>query len=219
MAKQPIPLHVSDTSDLVKSIVKQHRNSGKELGQTALLNYIAKAQGFQNWQSYKVGQDFSEAKIGDDKNELKQLEFTRQRLQIIEMGISSNAFDDAYLYAWSESLYPAMSDTDGSVPKQPHEHFKEEFLISYEQVMKVLNFIDDNWLDKKLFTFYELESHFGGKWGDELGRVPLMKICRYSFLCGHFDSELWDHLVKPTQHPSEARSIVRKFNRQEDIYL
>lgn len=49
--------------------------------------------------------------------------FTQQRMQIMYIGKYHDEFSDAYLYAWASSVYPIMSDTDGSVPRRPHESY------------------------------------------------------------------------------------------------
>lgn len=51
--KQPISFFVNDVSALAQSLVKQITNSNEELGQSRMLNYLAKAAGYANWHQYK----------------------------------------------------------------------------------------------------------------------------------------------------------------------
>lgn len=150
---------------------------------------------------------------------LMQALFNQQRIQIMSLGVDQEKFSDDYLFAWEAGVYPFFSDTDGSVTPMPHECYPEFFKVKKEVVDKVTKYLDDKWLDKKVPTFYELEEEFGGKWGEEDGRMALIGICRYAFLRGSFNSEFWDTLLTPMEHPSEASSIRRKLDRERDIYF
>ncbi|WMS89302.1 hypothetical protein [Pleionea litopenaei] len=140
--------------------------------------------------------------------------FNQQRLQVLHLGIHHNEFSDAYIYAWDEGVYPFFQDTDGSVTPMPHEIFGAHFLRTKEQVDRVTKLLDDRWIAKNVPTFDELENEFS----NELDRMDLVKICRYSFLYGGFDDDFWNTLLTPMQCPSEAISINREFDRKK-IYF
>lgn len=147
--------------------------------------------------------------------------FTQQRLQVLSLGVHHNEFSDAYLFAWYEGVYPFFEDTDGSVQRRPHEHYAEHFSISEQKVDELTKYLDDCFLNDDVPTFYELEDHFnvrhgGTKWD----RSDLINICRYCYLQGHsWNEAFWTKLLTPMQHPSEASSIVRKLDREADIYF
>lgn len=145
--------------------------------------------------------------------------FNQQRLQIMSLGVHHHEYTDDYLYAWDRGVYPSINDTDGSVNPMPHECYPEFFKVKKETVDKVLKYLDDKWLEKDVPTFYELEEHFGGKWGKEDGRLALTSICRYAYLSESFDDEFWKKLLTPMQHPSEASLICRRLDRESDIYF
>ena len=128
-------------------------------------------------------------------------------------------FDDGYLYAWEAGVYPWFSDTDGSVTPMPHEAYPEFFKAKLETVQNVINYLDEKWGTEESPTFYQLEDHFGGRWHEECGRSTLIKICRYAFLSRRFDKSLFDKLLPPMQHPSEASSLCSPLVRERDIYF
>lgn len=151
--------------------------------------------------------------MGD--NLLNEVLYSQTRLQVLTSGvIAPQLMNDAYIYAWDVGLYPYFDDTDYSIPSLPHELFKEQFLVKQDKVEKVINYLDDKWLINNSPTFYELEDAFGGK----SYRCQLLHICRYAYLNGSFDDTLWDALLTPMQHPTEAKSITRNYCR-DDISL
>ena len=151
---------------------------------------------------------------------LMQAMFNQQRLQIMSLGVHQSEFTDAYLYAWYENVYPFFEDTDGSVPQMPHEIYEEFFLINKAKVDALTKLLDDLWLKKNVPTFYELEDILDVRGDSEWERIDLLKICRYMFLqIGTFDNAFWKKLLTPMQHPSEAASITRKFDRKSDVYF
>lgn len=141
--------------------------------------------------------------------------FTQMRVQILHMKASTpNLIDNAYAYAWENSIYPTFHDYDESVPDMAHENFGEQFLVSKAFVDEVIRALDEDHGKGRSPTFYELETKFGGK-GD---RMSLIKICRYSYLFGAFSNDLWESLLKPTEHPAEAGNF-RKEYKISDISL
>lgn len=145
--------------------------------------------------------------------------FTHQRLQVLTLGVHHKEYDTGYLYAWAKSVYPIQQDTDGSVPMMPHEHYPEQFKVSKEKVDELTDYLDKCWIDHKVPTFNELESQYKiRETGSEWDRMDLIHICRYMFLSSTFDEEFWNKLLTPQQHPSEAMSIRRDYDR-ENIYF
>jgi len=217
MTKEVIPLSIPDVSGLAQSILKQHRKSGGELSQTRLLNYIAKSQGFQNWQSLKMNRPGNE--VEKQNGNIVNIQFSQQRVDILTKGLSTDFFSDAYLYAWLHSVYPIYDDSDSDIPTRPHEFFENSFHVSGQKVINVVELLDEKWMNNIPYTFYELEDAFGGKYDQEYGRMTLIFICKYSYLLGHFDEGFWNHLVKPGPSPTEAKAIIRDFNKTREIHL
>jgi len=158
-------------------------------------------------------------KLRMSEEKLMQAMFNQQRLQIMSLGVHHDEYSDAYLYAWSEGIYPFFEDTDGSVFQMPHEVYEEFFQLSRAKVDIISKYLDDMWLEKKIPTFYELENKFNTRARDEWSRIDLIHICRYLFLHDSFDGHFWRTLLTPMEHPSEAASIIRKFNRVDDVYF
>jgi hypothetical protein len=75
---------------------------------------------------------------------------------------------------------------------------------------------------KSPITFYELEKHYGvsgtSRGGETWERMQLVHACRYMYLIGSFDEELWSTLCENMKCPSEAHSINRDF-KTSDIYF
>lgn len=141
--------------------------------------------------------------------------FNQQRIQIMHLAVHHNEYSDAYLYAWEKGVYPIMEDTDGSVLQMPHEVYQSFFSVSKDKVEKLLNLLCDKWDSKVVPTFYELEDLLSG----DFDRSELIKVCKYLKLQDCFDEAFWSKLITPMQHPSEASSIAREFNRETDIYF
>lgn len=82
--------------------------------------------------------------------------------------------------------------------------------------------LDDKWISKSPFTFYDLEKHYGvsgsSRGGAVWERMQLVHACRYMYLMGAFDEELWSALCENMKCPSEAHSIRREFTAA-DIYF
>ncbi|MFT6350532.1 MAG: antitoxin MazE [Psychromonas sp.] len=147
--------------------------------------------------------------------------FNQQRLQLMHLGVHHNELTDAYLYAWYNGVYPAMEDTDGSVIAKPHEAYSDFFTIKKSKVLELLNMFDDDWKNKSVPTFYELEDRLKVNYEhSQWDRSQLLKVCRYFYLqnvC--WGDEFWNTLITPMQHPTEAGSITRALSRDSDIYF
>lgn len=158
--------------------------------------------------------------VSMSEQRLMQAMFNQQRLQIMDLGFHQDKFSDAYLYAWQESVYPFFEDTDGSVPQMPHEVYEDFFIKTKEKVDSLSKLLDDLWLKKEVPTFYELESLLNVRGSSEWERMDLIKICRYMYLqIGSFDNDFWEAILTPMQHPSEASSITRPFERDQNVYF
>ncbi|BCZ43662.1 TPA: hypothetical protein K8N54_004046 [Serratia marcescens] len=147
--------------------------------------------------------------------------FIQQRIQIMHIGKHHDEFDDAYLYAWESGVYPLMSDTDGSVPRKPHEPYAEFFTSSKAKVEFLLKRLDDAWRKKEGLTFYGLEDELGVRSYSSKGwdRSDLIHICRYLYLDGCYDKEFWDTLVENGKCPAEALSLNSEYDREIEIYF
>lgn len=142
--------------------------------------------------------------------------FQQLRLQIMHLGIHHNKFTDAYLYAWSEGVYPYFEDTDGSVLKMPHETFPDSFLITKECIEELFIFLRKKWDDKSVPTFYELEDTYLSIFD----RDVLVNVCRYIYLQRNtFDEDFWVRLIAPMEHPSEAQYVVSVFDREDTCFM
>lgn len=146
--------------------------------------------------------------------------FVQQRIQIMHIAKHHDEFTDAYLYAWEAGVYPFLSDTDGSVPKMPHEPYEDFFIVSEEKGEYLLKRLDDAWLAKEKLTFYGLEDELNVRSGSsDWNRSELLHLCRYFYLDRRFDAQFWDTLTTNGECPSEAHSIKNQFDRDQDIYF
>ena len=133
--------------------------------------------------------------------DINKILFNLQRFQILQTKLNPNTSDlisDSYAYAWYQKLYPFRDDSD------LHEDLQEYFDIKKEFADNVVQYADREWLDRTYYTFYEYEYKFGGK----ANRHSLIAIFRYMFLNNTFDTEFWDTLIKPHEHPIEASLIT-----------
>lgn len=145
--------------------------------------------------------------------------FNQQRIQIMHIGKHHDEFTDAYLFAWESGVYPAMSDTDGSIPQKAHEPFADFFITSKEKTLSLAKRLDEAWLNQEELTFYALEDELQVRTQPDWERGDLLNICRYLYLDKRFDHEFWKRLVKNGECPSEAHSLLSVFERTDDIYF
>lgn len=150
---------------------------------------------------------------------IMQVLFNQQRLQILHIGKHHNEFSDDYLYAWEAGVYPAMSDGDGSLPQKPHESFADLFITPKHKTDYLMKRLDDAWRSGEKITFYGLEDELLVRMGTDWSRSDLLRICRYLYLCQIFDSDFWETLVKNGDCPAEAHSVTRVFERTKNIYF
>jgi hypothetical protein len=143
--------------------------------------------------------------------------YNLQRFQILQTKINpatSNYIPDSYAYAWYDEVYPIMDTSD------IHKDLKEHFKISYEQIDTISKYADQEWLEGRLYNFYEYERYFNVRYENQLNitRSTLLVVFKYIHINGGFDANFWSKLLEPMQHPTEAQSIIRKFD-SDDIYL
>ncbi|WP_163098663.1 hypothetical protein GL267_008725 [Acidithiobacillus ferrianus] len=125
--------------------------------------------------------------------------------------------NNATVFAWAKRIFPLYHNEDSF-----HVPFASLFRVSEEM-------IDDlsETLDKNKMTFYQLEDYFdvrgiaGHSDAKTSGwdRPKLIYSCRYLKLCGLYDDELWNTLMKPMEHPSESTSVMKPFDRENDLCL
>lgn len=153
------------------------------------------------------------AAIGMNNETGKQL-YELTRFQVLTMSLTPGPGDrlsDGYVFAWDRGVYPWNDEgTDLHVPFEPY------FRVSKEMGHELSQYLDEKWLSKEVPTFYELETYYGVRLGRTLWtRGALLVSCRYMFLNELFDKPFWKKLLTPTQHPTEASVITRKFDREE----
>ena len=155
------------------------------------------------------------------ENDIMGALFIQQRIQVMHLGKHHDEFSDAYLHAWESGVYPLLSDTDGSVPRRPHELYAKYFTISKEKVKFLSKRLDDAWLKKETLTFYGLEDERGVRSFSSQGwdRCDLVDTCRYLYLSRCFSDEFWSVLTENGKCPSEALGLTDKFDREQDIYF
>lgn len=144
-------------------------------------------------------------------------EFEIIRFQILQAGLTAGTsarLNDAYLYAWDSGVYPMFHDD--RLAKEFDTHFR----VNREKIEALITFLDKEWLNGKLYNFYELEDYFNVRYGSsDWERYTLIYALKYAYLYGAFDEKFWEKMVEPMKHPSEAGSITSKFIREEDIYF
>ncbi len=157
------------------------------------------------------------AVTGLESNTGRQL-FEIARFNVLAASLAEGAggrLPDAYVYAWEDRVYPRHDQ--GSTL---HEPFGNYFNVTEKLGDELATFLDDRWTKKKVPTFYELEDHFEVRLRrNEWDRGKLISACRYMFLHDLFDAAFWKMLLKPTQHPSAAASIMRKFERKNAVWF
>lgn len=143
--------------------------------------------------------------------------FQLVRFNVLSAGLTegtSQKISDAYLYAWDESVYPIFHDDKLASTVATH------FRVGKELMQSLIKFLDSEWLNKKVYSFYDLEDRFGSRYDNtEWDRGSLIIALRYAYLSQKFDTSFWQKLIGPTKHPLEASSITREFIRTQDIYF
>lgn len=125
-----------------------------------------------------------------------------------------DSIDEAYVYAWQVGVYPFFNDNTAL-----HVPFADQFSVSSDMVDELSGFLEDRADAEDVPTFYELEDHYQVRRSrSPWGRMELIHACRYMFLKQMWDEAFWKALLKGSDHPSEAKAIVREFKR-DAIYI
>jgi len=141
-------------------------------------------------------------------------QLTRFNLLWAAMNDPQKVISDAYAYAWKAGVYP-MFDDGASL----HIHFADQFKVSEDMMDELSKHLDDCWQEKAVPSFYELENHYKVRSGRTVwDRSLLLRACRYMFLRESFDKCFWEALLRGTDHPTEAKSIIRNFDRARHIH-
>jgi len=144
--------------------------------------------------------------------EIGKVLFNMQKLEIIKTKLNPQTKDflsDAYVYAWSVGVYPLFDDYDYSVD------LEEFFPITKSKVSDVISYLNSEWLEKKYYTFYQIEDHFDVLGSGKYSREDLIYILRYTYLHNKFDKTFWDTLVCRGNNPCEAETIVNSFDQSD----
>lgn len=106
----------------------------------------------------------------------------------------------ARAFAYSERMCPVFHSHHS-----PHEGVLDPFDGAYEIprafVTEVLDYCDNQWLEKNVPTFYDLEEKY-----DRGKRMALYSILRYAFLSDKFDEDFYTTIL--SRCPTEAKSIA-----------
>src|ERR1035437_11089484 len=133
--------------------------------------------------------------------------FNLQRFQILHTKLipqTAYLIPDSYAYAWYIKMFPLLDQCE------LHEDLEDYFSIPRDHVEIISKFADDEWLGKRLYTFYEYEKHFNCRRNpdDGIKRWTLISVFRYLYLRGGFDEMFWSKLLEPEQYPTEAIVIT-----------
>lgn len=132
-----------------------------------------------------------------EKSILKALYYIRknQILHFYRVDSEKSQISDSFAYAISKDCFPYFHSDDEI------EMYGDCFSIKYDFIDAVIKYIDESWLQKKYYTFYELEDKFGRE-----NRPELIVILRYCFLDGRFGgNDFWKKLEEYC--PSEAHGL------------
>jgi hypothetical protein len=136
--------------------------------------------------------------------------YSLQKFMILQTKLNPETSDlipDEYAYAWYVDMYPYFNTCEW------HENLKDFFTIKEEKIDMILEYLDKEWLEKRYYTYYEIEDHFKVMYErNEIRRSDLINILRYTYLHGCFDDNFWNKLLEPMQHPSEAQIITYNFD-------
>lgn len=111
-----------------------------------------------------------------------------------------NKISDGYAYAWAHDVYPFFHDM-----MDWHIGFENVFRVNKDKISNIISFIDEGYINKKYYSFYQLEDKYG-----QNSRVALIDILRYTYLSGRFSRDIfWETLM--SDHPAEASLLNSEF--------
>jgi hypothetical protein len=123
---------------------------------------------------------------------------------------TADRLSDDYVFAWEKRVYPFSNGEE-----LQHKAFSSSFRIDKTMVEELAEFLDKTCSAKTVPTFYDLETKYRGQGGWD--RMELVYALKYMKLANLFDDQFWTQLMK--NHPAEASSISRKYEREKDLYL
>ena len=113
--------------------------------------------------------------------------FKQMRTNILQSafaGVSHSPFSSAYLFAWYAGIYP-----QGGEKRPLHEPYQPFFSITTAQLQALTAFLQHN----SQAHFQQVCQAMAGVFHSD---QALKDACRYLFLAGEFDSQLWQHLLQ-----------------------
>lgn len=132
---------------------------------------------------------------------------------------TEDVYENSYAYAVCKSVYPIFHEErfleDDEQVYKLRLPFYETYELPEDVVSEFAEYLDKHWLEKKYFTFYELESHYRNTWRGNGLRSDLINCLRYFFLHDLFDKPFWDTILKPMEYPTEADRITKDFDKTE----
>lgn len=132
--------------------------------------------------------------------------YKRQIIQFYKLNKEGSGFSESFVYALAHDCYPYFhSDDEVKI-------YKDCFSIKYEDMAAVIKFLDEEWHNQRLYTFYQLEDKFG--YPD--ARVLLIVTLRYCYLDHRFnDKAFWDKIESDA--PVEAHGLNDPFESDWEI--
>lgn len=130
-------------------------------------------------------------------------------LSTAKLSSQDPVLSDDYVYAWDHGVFPMFHEG-----ARLHLPFAAQFAVTKTMLDELSKYLDDRRQAREVPTFYQLEDYYNVRSGrSEWDRSKLISACRYMFLNDLFDKPFWTGLLKSSDHPTEAKSIVRPFDR------
>lgn len=135
-------------------------------------------------------------------------EFELARIQMVRAALAEE-IDIARGYAWAHRIYPFN-------PCDLEKAFEDDFRVGRDASDAVLRIIDEGWHQKKLISFYDLESN-GEIRPHRLDRMDIYHVCRLAFLDDRFDDDVWKALTVAGSGPIETQGMLDEFEAERDL--
>ena len=143
--------------------------------------------------------------------------FEMMKLQIFSMALQPGATEriaPAYVYAWRSGVYPFFHEADW------HKPFAHQFEVTEEMMDALSTHLDACDQAGEIPTFYSLETHYRVRsQHSEWDRSKLLCACRYMRLDSRFGDAFWNSVLRDNDHPAEAKSIMRPYVPQQELYV
>jgi hypothetical protein len=141
-------------------------------------------------------------------------EFQIQRTLVLGLfGPNSKHFDEAYIFAWANGVYPCFTDS------QLHLGFDEFFHPTKEMMDELAEVLDKAFLAQTPPpTVYDLEHSLGVRHTSKpWSRSDLINALRYMALNDdRFSPQFWQSMTRNAGAPSEANSFFLPFREWDD---